>query len=208
MTETCIKLTEEQFDEQYPLVPNHLNPNATWGYADGKGCLFETYGEELEFIKRQNRHRVWTILRSGGTSNGTSYQISGKGEASHSTSSNWSDNWAQHGRKLLKPEEVLALPSRMAITFTPGVPPVWTSLVRHYEESFPLRQGWWARFKTSARTACFTASLLFMALMFGVVIVDNSFRRMPVESTSIQNLPRKHPTRKAGKTWQHGTFSR
>ena len=62
MIETCIKLTEEQFIEQYPLVPNHLNPNATWGYADAKGCLFETYGEELEFIKRQNRHRVWTIL--------------------------------------------------------------------------------------------------------------------------------------------------
>ena len=62
MTETCITLTEDQFGEQYPLVPNHINRNATWANAQGKGCLFETYGEELEFIKRQNRNRVWTIL--------------------------------------------------------------------------------------------------------------------------------------------------
>ena len=39
------------------------------------------------------------------------------------------------GRKLLKPEEVLALDKRIAITFTPGVPPIWTTLVRYYEES-------------------------------------------------------------------------
>ena len=31
-------------------------------------------------------------------------------------------NW-QHGRKLLKPEVVTALPDRVAIKFTPGVPP-------------------------------------------------------------------------------------
>jgi type IV secretion system protein VirD4 len=35
---------------------------------------------------------------------------------------------------LLKPEEVLALPERTAITFTPGVLPIWTTLIRSYEE--------------------------------------------------------------------------
>ena len=39
------------------------------------------------------------------------------------------------GRKLLKPDEVLGLSERIAITFTPGVPPIWTTLVRYYEES-------------------------------------------------------------------------
>ena len=43
MGEIIIELTEDEFDEQYPLVANHLNPNATWGIVDGKGCLFETY---------------------------------------------------------------------------------------------------------------------------------------------------------------------
>jgi len=62
MSEIVIHLTEDEFDEQYPLVANHLNPNATWGFVDGKGCLFETYGEELEFIKRQDDGRIWTIL--------------------------------------------------------------------------------------------------------------------------------------------------
>ena len=41
---------------------------------------------------------------------------------------------AQQARKLLKPEEVITLPPRCAITFTPGVPPVFTTLLRYYEE--------------------------------------------------------------------------
>ena len=75
------------------------------------------------------------VVSSGGTSTGTSRQSSSNGQGgSSSSSSNQSDNWAQHGRKLLKPEEVLALPDRTAITFTPGVPPIWTTLVRYFEE--------------------------------------------------------------------------
>ncbi len=46
---------------------------------------------------------------------------------------NSNDNWQQSARKLLKPEEVLALDERTAIVFTPGMPPIWTTLVRYYE---------------------------------------------------------------------------
>ena len=74
------------------------------------------------------------VIASGGTSTGTSRQSSSKGEGSFTTSSNKNDNWGQHGRKLLKPEEVLAFPDRTAITFTPGVPPICTTLVRYFEE--------------------------------------------------------------------------
>ena len=35
---------------------------------------------------------------------------------------------------------MLALDKRTAITFTPGVPPIWTTLVRYYEESLVGRQ--------------------------------------------------------------------
>ena len=114
-----------------------------------------------------------TIIASGGTSTGTSRQYSSKGETSVSTSSNENDNWGQHGRKLLKPEEVLALPHRIAITFTPGVPPIWTTLVRHFEElNLGQEPGLWERFKAAANV--FTGSLvllvsaMFLALAFSI----------------------------------------
>jgi hypothetical protein len=62
MTATFIELTEDEFDARYPLVPNHINPNATWGSCDGPGCLFETYGEEFEFVRQQDPAHVWTLV--------------------------------------------------------------------------------------------------------------------------------------------------
>jgi hypothetical protein len=62
MTETFIELSEDEFDATYPLVPNHINPNASWGVGEGSGCLFETYGEELEFVRKQDPNTIWTLL--------------------------------------------------------------------------------------------------------------------------------------------------
>lgn len=62
MTETLITLTEDEFDSQFPLIENHLNPHATWAFGDGRGCLFETYGEEFDFVRRQDPARIWTII--------------------------------------------------------------------------------------------------------------------------------------------------
>jgi type IV secretion system protein VirD4 len=73
------------------------------------------------------------VFENGGVSRGTSRQYSAKDYGSYSTSSTTSHNWQQHGRKLLKPEEVMALSPRTAITFAPGVPPICTQLIRYYE---------------------------------------------------------------------------
>ena len=52
MTEVMIELTEDEFDAAYTLVPNHINPAAGWAVGDdGRGCLFETYGDELAFVR-------------------------------------------------------------------------------------------------------------------------------------------------------------
>jgi hypothetical protein len=59
---SSILLTEDEFDERYPLLANHLNPHASWGSGSGPGCLFETYGEELEFVRRQDPRTVWTFI--------------------------------------------------------------------------------------------------------------------------------------------------
>lgn len=62
MTENFIELTEDEFDDRYSLVPNHINPSAGWAIGDTGGCLFETYGEEFAFIQRQDPSRVWTLV--------------------------------------------------------------------------------------------------------------------------------------------------
>ncbi len=74
MSETFIELTEDEFDDQYPLVPNHMNRSAGWAIGEDGGCLFETYGQELDFVKRQDRRRVWTLIYGD---DGDLYVVSG-----------------------------------------------------------------------------------------------------------------------------------
>lgn len=74
MTETFIELTEDEFDDRYPLVQNHLNANASWAYGDGPGCLFETYGEEVAFVGQQDPRTIWTLVDG---EDGDMYVISG-----------------------------------------------------------------------------------------------------------------------------------
>lgn len=82
------------------------------------------------------------VVASGGTTDGWSRQWSNGGQANQSeTASGGSNsNWQQQARKLLKPEEVAALPPRAAVTFAPGVPPVLTRLGRYYEDPAPGRR--------------------------------------------------------------------
>lgn len=56
------ELTEDEFDQQYQLIPNHLNPSAGWAIGEQGGCLFETYGEEFDYVKRFDPARVWTVV--------------------------------------------------------------------------------------------------------------------------------------------------
>jgi len=74
MTELFIELTEDEFDVQYALVPNHINPSASWAFGDARGCLFETFGEEFEFVRRYDPSKVWTLVDGDG---GDLYLVSG-----------------------------------------------------------------------------------------------------------------------------------
>jgi hypothetical protein len=69
-----LEISEDEFDEQYPLVTNHLNPNASWAFDDTGGCLFETYGDEFAFVRRQDPRYVWTFLDGD---DGDQYVVSG-----------------------------------------------------------------------------------------------------------------------------------
>ena len=121
------------------------------------------------------------VIESGGSSSGTTRQSSRSGESSYSYSSNENQNWAQHGRRLLKPEEILALPQRVAIVFTPGVRPFWTKLIRYYEESFPPRgQPRSDRMKAMAKIVCFSAGLLVMSLAVAKLVLENHTNKTPL----------------------------
>jgi hypothetical protein len=61
MEKKFIKLTEDEFYEQFTPTINHLVSDAAFG-----GTMYETYGKELEAIKYCNsddstKRKVWTI---------------------------------------------------------------------------------------------------------------------------------------------------
>jgi hypothetical protein len=49
-------MTEEEFQGQYELKLNHLEPGAPWD-----GHLFETHGAEHDFVRTQDPRTIWTI---------------------------------------------------------------------------------------------------------------------------------------------------
>jgi hypothetical protein len=53
-----VSLTWEEFTEQFKPVPNHFHPNDPYLH-------FETYGEEVEFVKTIPNERIWTYTDIG-----------------------------------------------------------------------------------------------------------------------------------------------
>ena len=114
------------------------------------------------------------VVRSHGANAGQSSQSSDDGHASSGRSTGTNENWAQQGRELLRPDEVMGLSERIAIIFTPGVPPIWTTLLRYYEETF-VPPGRWQRLWGGVKM--FTGSILILAvavmLALGASVVAN-----------------------------------
>jgi len=109
------------------------------------------------------------VVDSGGTSRGTTRQRTHghQGSDSSSTSITQNQNWALQTRRLFKAEELMALPPRLAITFTPGVPPIRTWLLRYYEEKkiFSSKSSWAGKERTKQLLAWFFGLLFQMALL-------------------------------------------
>lgn len=49
------------WEEKYKPIKNHLDDNASWD-----GTMFETYGEELAFVKAQAPNTIWTYGEEDG----------------------------------------------------------------------------------------------------------------------------------------------
>ena len=50
-------MTEDEWLETYKPKTNHIDSNASWN-----GTMFETYGEEVEFVQSTPDNFVWTLL--------------------------------------------------------------------------------------------------------------------------------------------------
>jgi len=48
-------ITDKQWTESYRPIRNPIDPDASCG-----GDMFETFGEDLEFVRRQNPNCIWT----------------------------------------------------------------------------------------------------------------------------------------------------
>jgi hypothetical protein len=58
------ELTMNDWEATYKPISNHLDDNASFQDENGVGIMFETYGDELEFVQSVDEHRVWTYVDS------------------------------------------------------------------------------------------------------------------------------------------------
>ena len=86
--------------------------------------ISKSLGPETIVVDSGGTNSGWS--RNQGSSRGSGYSESSGSSYSGGSSS----NWQQQTRELLKPDEVMQLDPRIAITLTPGVRPLWTKLVR------------------------------------------------------------------------------
>lgn len=54
-------ITEDDFIERYRPMRNVLDKNASFDFGEG-GCLYETYGPELDHVRAQLPEHIWTII--------------------------------------------------------------------------------------------------------------------------------------------------
>ena len=74
MSDTHIELSEDKFDQQYPLIENPFDPHASWAFDDRPGCLFGTFGQEIRFVSQQDPRTIWTLVDGD---DGDQYVVSG-----------------------------------------------------------------------------------------------------------------------------------
>ena len=143
------------------------------------------------------------VVESGGTSGGSSYQNNqgAQGGTSSGSSSNANHNWQLQARRLLKTEEVMTLPPRTAITFTPGARPICTTLLRYYEERrLGRRYGWFMR--SLAACLVLAASVVSCGVALGTAGI------LTIEAKSHLKAPAAAPSRPGNRTNQFRHRSR
>ncbi|MBL8920102.1 MAG: hypothetical protein JNJ54_14650 [Myxococcaceae bacterium] len=56
-------LSLAEFERRFPLVANPFeDAEPAWQNDDDEGCLFETFGEQLDFVQGRDELFVWTVM--------------------------------------------------------------------------------------------------------------------------------------------------
>lgn len=71
---TFTEQTFESWLEDFKPIKNHLDDNASFQDENGEGIMFETYGDDVAFVKSQDPAKIWTY---GDGDDGGSYIWSG-----------------------------------------------------------------------------------------------------------------------------------
>jgi len=71
-----IEMTMEEWEAAYKPIYNHIDSNASFQDESGQGIMFETYGDEVEFVKSQSPANIWMY---GSGDDGGTYIWSGWG---------------------------------------------------------------------------------------------------------------------------------
>jgi hypothetical protein len=75
MSNNFIEMTFDEWVDTYKPIVNHIDTNASFDNGYG-GLMFETYGEEVDFVKEQPENRIWMY---GDGDDGGGYLWSGWG---------------------------------------------------------------------------------------------------------------------------------
>jgi hypothetical protein len=59
-------ISEYEFASVYQPISNHLDRSAPFNFGSLEGTLFETFGNDLAFVKSQARQMIWTLLATEG----------------------------------------------------------------------------------------------------------------------------------------------
>jgi len=119
-----------QVEKSFPEQSQTLHANVTSIYMG-----VNDYGSAEAVSKRLGPATIKVV--SGGTNRGTSRGMTfGRERSSNKGSSEGSSsNWNLQSRNLLNADEVIALRSRTAVIFTPGMRPILTTMLRYHEEN-------------------------------------------------------------------------
>ncbi len=52
-----IEISDDEWQQEFKPIKNHIDTNASFN-----GDMFETYGEELDFVLAQDQNRIWTYI--------------------------------------------------------------------------------------------------------------------------------------------------
>ena len=69
MSANFIELTMEEWEATYKPIYNHIDKNASFQDESGQGIMFETYGDEVAFVKEQDPNKIW--MYGSGDDSGT-----------------------------------------------------------------------------------------------------------------------------------------